>query len=378
MVFFVLFAALFLGFHVFLASGLVAEGLRHLRRNLGRKLGSEGLPAVSVIIPARDESVRIGPLLESLVGQEYPNFEVVFVEDRSRDDTAELLERYVALFPGGRARLLTLSENPGPNFKQYALARGIDAARGEVFLFTDADCEFSPSWIASMVEPLRDGRTGLVIGPVFRRRTGKGVFDSFQAFDHAVRFMYLAGGVGLGIPCGGFGNNLCVTRTAVDAIGGYGAVPFSLTEDAALIAEIRKRTSFRVRAVFDADSRVMTASESSWKDLIRQGLRWNNGGLYSPDATTRVGFAALMFSIAFGVITLPLAPFFPVVGLAGGAVYLSMVLNTASTFLLARGTLGSSPLAGFRNLLLTPAYFAFLTILGVLRVRVIWKGERVS
>lgn len=375
--FFITFSALFLGFHALLAAAIAAESLR-----CARSRGGGERPTVSVVIPAKDEAARMGPLLDSLLAQDYPDFEVLFVEDRSTDDTAAALERFVQAFPGGRARLLRLAENPGPNYKQYALARGIEQARGEILLFTDADCEFGPSWISSMVDALGGdagrGRTGLAIGPVFRRGADGSVFGSFQSFDHAVRFMYLTGTVGLGLPCGGFGNNLVVSRRALDAIGGYDAVPFSVTEDAALIAEVRKRTDFRVRAALGAPSRVLTASERSWRDLVRQGLRWNNGGLFAPDLATRLGFGSLMFSIAFGVVALVLVPFFPAAALATGAVYLSMALNTACTAALAGRTLGRSPVALIRNWLLTPAYFSFLTVLGLLGVKVVWKGERIS
>lgn len=373
LLFFAVPASLFFGFHIVMTASV---GLELLRCSRARKVSAGGIPFVSVIVPAKDEAARIDPLLAALRVQDYPNFEIVFVEDRSQDRTPEILRAFAESQPAGRVRILELKENPGPNYKQYALEKGIAAARGDLFLFTDADCEFPPAWIRSMAAALPDSRTALAIGPVYRRVEGESFFDSFQAFDHALRFMYLAGMVGMGVPCGGFGNNIIVSRAGIDAIGGYGAVPFSVTEDAALIAKIRTDTRFRVRAALGADSRVTTGSERSWIELFRQGLRWNNGGLFAPDPTTRLGFGWLMLSILFGVVVLPVVPFFPVAGFASLAAFGVMIPNTIAILAISGRSLGLPVRAILSSLILSPVHFAFLTALGLLRVKVVWKGER--
>lgn len=374
------FAAVFLGLHLALMLGLLLERLRDLgARRAARAAAAAAAaePLVSVVVPVHDEAERMGPLLESLLRQDYGALEFVFVDDRSSDGTAELLRRFAerAAAAGRRARVLTLTENPGPNFKQYALGKGIEAAEGELLLLTDGDCEVPESWASGMAERMVVEGTGAVLGPVFKRIGGPGFFHLYQGFDHGVRYMYLAASTGLGSAGGGFGNNLIVRRAALEAIGGYASVPYSVTEDAALIARIRARSSFAVRAVCAHDVRVLTAGESTWGAFVRQTLRWNNGGLFSPDLATRLNFGFLMVTISAGVLALPLLPFVPGLWPLPAAVYLSMAMNTLATVSLAGSALPRSGAAYLPQLLFTPAYFTFLTVLGFAGMRVSWKGK---
>jgi cellulose synthase/poly-beta-1,6-N-acetylglucosamine synthase-like glycosyltransferase len=196
-----------------------------------------------------------------------------------------------------------------------------------------------------------------------------------------VRCLYLAGAAGLGAAGGGFGNNLILRRKSLDETGGYGAVPFSPTEDAALVARIRSHSSYRVHAALHIDTHVRTGMERTWKALLNQTLRWNNGGLFSPDPAARLGFTCLMVSISAGVIAVPFLPFFPGLRLLPGGVLLAMMMNTAAMLRLYRPSL---PRGGFLTALryvvqlaFTPCWMTLLTLLGVLRVKINWKGSEV-
>jgi cellulose synthase/poly-beta-1,6-N-acetylglucosamine synthase-like glycosyltransferase len=335
-------------------------------------------PKVSVIIPVHNESRRIGGLLDSLLCQDYPA-ELIFVDDRSADETPSMLAGFVkaAAERGLRGcRIITLKENPGPNHKQYALGRGIAEARGEFFLFTDGDCEVPPGWIRAMVRRMGDKKTGAVIGPVFKKKQGKGFFYLYQCYDHAIRYNYLAGAIGLGAAGGGFGNNLIISRGALDAAGGYDAVPPSPTEDAALISRIRSRGRYRVRAIAHPDAAVETGAEHSWRSFINQTLRWNNGGLFSPDPLTRLNYNLLMLVISTGVLALPLLPFFPGLWPLPLGVFIVMIENTLAAFGLFKKKLPRGGAAYFLTLLFTPLYFTLMTLLGYCGVKVTWKGDK--
>jgi cellulose synthase/poly-beta-1,6-N-acetylglucosamine synthase-like glycosyltransferase len=347
-----------------LVAGLFLESRRE-RRALSRERqerpgnpvpeGEGAGPGVSVVIPLHNEESRLPPLLESLALQNYPGAEIILVDDRSADGTAALISRFAL----GRedVRILTLKENPGPNHKQYALGKGLEAAKGALFLFTDADCRLSPGWIGAMAERMGDPRTGAVIAPVFRqwyvprhvpnspsRRKNavprRSFLRSYQLYDHVVRFVYLAGAVGLGAAGGGFGNNLILRRAALEEAGGYAAVPPSPTEDAALISLIRSSTSYHVRSACGRETHVFTGSEDSWKALINQTLRWNNGGLFSPEPLTRINYTILMLTIAAAVLALLLLPFFPKLWPMPLAQLIVMLENTAGALFIARGGLG--------------------------------------
>jgi cellulose synthase/poly-beta-1,6-N-acetylglucosamine synthase-like glycosyltransferase len=395
-IFRIVFFALFFGLHCALIGGVIFEWRRDRKAGGGSALkkapagggGSatadpaEGLPKVSVIIPVRNEERRIDGLLQTLAVQDYPAAEFIFVDDRSSDESPRKLTRFVrdmAGRSGAGRRIITLRENPGPNHKQYALGRGIEAASGELFLFTDADCEVPPHWISAMVRRMGSERTGAVIGPVFKKTGGGSFFYFYQCLDHAVRYLYLAGATGLGAVGGGFGNNLILRRKSLDLIGGYESVPFSPTEDAALLSRIRSRSTYRVRSAVGADTFVFTDPEKTWGTFINQTLRWNNGGLFSPDLLTRINFSYLMISISSGILAVPLLPFFPGLWPISFTVVLSsLVMNTATVCLFWPSLPKCGGLTVPRHLfqcVFIPTWMTFLTLLGFFRVKTNWKGS---
>ena len=348
-------------------------------------------PKVAVIIPVHNESRRMAGLLHSLLAQDYPA-EIIFVDDRSDDTSPAMLAQFVqnAAERGISCRVITLTENPGPNHKQYALSMGIAAAQGDYLLFTDGDCKAPAGWIRAMVSRM-DEDVGAVIGPVFKKKQGRGFFFRYQCYDHAMRYNYLAGAAGLGNATGGFGNNLMVSRAALDAIGGYEAVPPSPTEDAALISLIRSchgkichgKTcrKCRIRAAVLPDAAIETDTEQNWRGFISQTLRWNNGGLFSPEPLTRCNFNLLMLLNLAGIFAVPLLPFFPGLWPLSAGVLIGTFTNAIAIFGLFREKL---PSAGPLNLgylpamLFTPIHFALITLMGYCGVKVKWKGKIIS
>ena len=120
---------------------------------------------------------------------------------------------------------------------------------------------------------------------------------------------------------------------------------------------------------------VLTQGESGWKDLVNQTLRWNNGGLFSPDLVTRFNYTFLMVTISMGILTIPLLPFIPSIWPLPVGVLTSMTFNTIANLGLFGISLPRGGLGYGLTLLFTPVYFTFLTILGFLGIKPTWKGE---
>lgn len=94
-------------------------------------------PSYSIVVPAYNESARIGATLQQIldhVQQQHWNAEVVLVDDGSRDDTLEIAGRFAAAHPAVR-----ILQNPGNQGKGYSVRNGMLQARGKILLFTDAD-----------------------------------------------------------------------------------------------------------------------------------------------------------------------------------------------------------------------------------------------
>jgi cellulose synthase/poly-beta-1,6-N-acetylglucosamine synthase-like glycosyltransferase len=222
---------------------------------------------------------------------------------------------------------------------------------------------------------MADERTGVVIGPVFKLPGGNGkrFFQVYQCFDHAIRYMYLAGSTGIGAAGGGFGNNLILRRKTLEDIGGYGRIPPSPTEDAALISRIRAGSTYRVRSACGADVQVMTQGEKSWGALLNQTLRWNNGGLFSPEISTRLSFGFLAVTISMGILAIPFLPFIPSLWPLPTAVLLAMTMNTLATLRIFGTALPKAGPAWILHTVFTPLHFTLLTILGFLGIKPSWK-----
>jgi len=111
------------------------RSLKTLRRD---EKVPEPAPLISVLVPARDEEANIGACMDSLLKQDYPNFEVLVLDDNSSDNTAAIVQRYAAA--DNHIRPLSGETLPpdwtGKSFACYQLAR---QARGSWLLFADAD-----------------------------------------------------------------------------------------------------------------------------------------------------------------------------------------------------------------------------------------------
>lgn len=107
-------------------------------------LRGDDLPSLSIIVPARDEAVAIEEALQRMLGLDYPDYEIIAVNDRSTDGTGEIMDR-VAQQIGGRLKVVHVDQLPdGWLGKNHAMSQGVARSRGEFILLTDGDVMFDP------------------------------------------------------------------------------------------------------------------------------------------------------------------------------------------------------------------------------------------
>ncbi|MFP4011383.1 MAG: glycosyltransferase [Spirochaetaceae bacterium] len=332
-------------------------------------------PKVSVVIPAKNEQYALPRLLASLEEQDTDDFEIVLVNDRSTDATARIMKDFAARH-GDRVRVVTVIAAPeGMNPKQNALDHGAAAARGEIMLLTDSDCVVPREWVRLTARYFDLDELGVIFGPVYPDdlRTW---LSQYQSFDHVFRYFYTAGSAGIGNPTGGFGNNLAIRREALDAVGGFGGLRHSVTEDAELICEVRDTGRWLIRSHLLRRATVHPEPQRSVAALLKQGVRWNTGALFAPDPATRASFSTVMLFLFVSVITAPLAVIFPPVLLLAMGSFVSMTLMGVMA-----GAFARRPLVYWwllvPNVVVSMVFYSFVTLLTLLRMKISWKGSSV-
>ena len=192
-------------------------------------------PRVSTIIPARNEATDLAASLASRLGDGYPDLELVVVDDRSDDETPQILARFSA--DDERVKVVRVDELPdGWLGKVHALDRGVRIATGEWLLFSDADVELEPGMLGRAVAHCEaEGFDLLALVPEFRSRSG--VVDLLWAIF--IRVMSMAASPTavrdpaskVAVGSGGF---TLVRRSAFDRSPGFAHLRLETADDMAL------------------------------------------------------------------------------------------------------------------------------------------------
>ncbi len=359
--------------HLVMYTGLVAA---YFQDRQGRCPRDRPDVSVTVVVPARNEEKLLQRLLDSLDRQSRKDFKIVLVNDRSTDKTGEIMAAYAGRNP--RATVLTIVDEPSiGNHKLNALIAGVSQADEDVLMFTDADCVAPPEWVERVSARFKDERIGVILAPIETLKTGTTI-SVFHAFDHIFKYSYTAGCSGIGMPTGGFGNNLAVRKQTLDQIGGLGSIDVTSTEDAALISKIRAVTSMKTKALFSRDVTVLTEAQTSWKSLTEQELRWHTGGLFSPDLQTRLSYSFIMMYLSISVLAIPVCFFFPILTILPAVSFVTMSLMAVITGAFSRQPFGSYWLLVVPFILLSMVFNSFLTVRALLKPKLVWKGNVVK
>ena len=119
-----------------------------IKKRGGTAASASNLPPISIIICARNEAANLAQNLPFVLEQDYPDFEILVVDDASTDGTAAVLEGFSK--KNARFRTVFISEKKSPG-KKAALAEGIRQAKNEWVILTDADCRpASRIWAKTM------------------------------------------------------------------------------------------------------------------------------------------------------------------------------------------------------------------------------------
>lgn len=124
---------------------------------------------LSVVVPAYNEAPTIEKLLGKVLAVSFPvPVEIVVIDDHSTDLTHSLCEKVMTLNPGREIKLLRNEVNRG---KGLSIQRGLEIASGDVVVVQDADFEYDPAEIPTLLEPILEGKVSVVYGSRFLNRS---------------------------------------------------------------------------------------------------------------------------------------------------------------------------------------------------------------
>jgi cellulose synthase/poly-beta-1,6-N-acetylglucosamine synthase-like glycosyltransferase len=178
-------------------------------------------PPVSVIICARNEAENLRNFLPAVLEQDYPDYEVIVVNDCSEDNSYLILGNYLLQYP--HLKISTVYKDPKfTHNKKFAQFIGIKAAKNDILLFTDADCQpESDKWIEGMTSHFND-KISFVLGYGGYLKK-KGLLNKYIRYDSLTIAMQYLGMAIRGIPYMGVGRNLAYRRSLFFSNNGYGA-----------------------------------------------------------------------------------------------------------------------------------------------------------
>ncbi len=225
-------------------------------------------PRVSILIPARNEERNILTCLRSVLAQDYPDFQVLVLDDESTDRTAQL-----ALDLSGRdPKLTVLKGKPLPAGwlgKHWACHQLADAASGELLLFSDADTRHDPQTLRNAVAALTNEDLDLLTAlprQEVKSWSEKLLVPIIPWSLLSFLPLFLARWLSSPLLSAGIGQFMLFRRTAYLAIGGHAAVREHAADDLALARRV-KAGGLRWQ-LFDASGRVVCRMYHNFRETF--------------------------------------------------------------------------------------------------------------
>jgi cellulose synthase/poly-beta-1,6-N-acetylglucosamine synthase-like glycosyltransferase len=230
----------------------------------------QALPPISIIIAARNESDNLYENLPYILTQDYPEFEVIIVNNQSVDDSTWLLK--ALCLQHKNLRVVEIAKNkhllPG---KKLPITLGVKGAKYENMLFTDADCRpASNHWLRIMAGSFSEKKE-IVLGYAPYYKT-KGIINKIIRFDTAfIGVSYLSLAL-VKLPYMGVGRNLAYSKKVFDTVRGFKS-HYSLPsgDDDLFIQEAAVNENYTIQ--LSPDSFCFSMPATTWKSWIRQKTR---------------------------------------------------------------------------------------------------------
>lgn len=237
---------------------------------------NSALPDVTIIVAAKDEESNLPTLISDLQSLDYPidKLEIFIVDDNSSDSTAHLIKKAEKIY-------YLRSNGIG---KKHALASGLEQAKGELILTTDADCRLPSDWVKAFAGKYLETYADLIIGQVEPEQK-KGFISIFSALEF-YSLQAISGGMALaGRPVICNGASLGFKKLDIEAYLKSVKADIASGDDMFLLHSIKK-SSGKIAWLNNPEGTVSTRLPHRLKALFRQRSRWAGKSIYFTDPDT--------------------------------------------------------------------------------------------
>ena len=340
---------------------------------------------ISVLIPARNEADNIENCINSILQQTYPEslYEIIVIDDFSQDETADLVKNYIQ--KGHKnIQLIQLAHQISPDeiqsFKKKSIEIGVNKAKGELIVTTDADCIVQPQWLKLIASLYQTKKPKFIAAPVnFHQENNN--FERFQSLD----FIGMMGITGAGIHtkimrmCNGA--NLAYPKAIFIEMKGFqGIDQHASGDDMMLLQKIAKVYPDNIEYLKNPDATTFTKTQKTLKSFINQRVRWSTKSKgYEEKQMTLILIGVWLFStnifIAFAG-SLLFGSSFLMLGL--GQFLVKMIadyrlLKTSSTYFNRSDLMQTFVKSSLYHLI----YIVIIGFLGGITKKYQWKGRKI-
>lgn len=254
-------------------------------------------PPVSVIICAHNEQENLKTFLPGILEQEYPDFQVVVVNDCSTDDTEWILQDFLKQYPD-KLKVVQIQEHVQlKHTKKFAVTLGIKAAKHEYLVFTDADCQpNSKLWLAEMAGAFTENKE-IVLGysPYFRHRGFLNKLIRFETTHTAMSYLAYALKKNAYM---GVGRNLAYTKSLFFKGKGFNKHMHIKSGDDDLFVN-HNATRSNVNIAIHPDSFMHSVPKDTWKSYYKQKARHSGASVLYKSRHKRMLATQLVTAVLF-------------------------------------------------------------------------------
>lgn len=237
---------------------------------LGKLPIYKSFPKLSVIIAAKNEEKNVTQLLDSLSKLNYPeeNFEVIIVDDNSDDNTYNLIQSRIADKINYRIIRADKKKYEG---KKGALQIGVENAKYNFIVITDADCKPEINWLRAIASKLDAGYDFIFgVAPI---ESGKKLVHKLSAFEN-LRNTYLnIAAVGINIPYSASARSFAFRKKSFERIGGYSKTTQTISGDDDLLLREAVKNKMIIGTLVDEEAFVYSSAPKSFKEYKKQKIR---------------------------------------------------------------------------------------------------------